>query len=494
MDPSFALELINVFPGSGAPTVRGGYFRLAKPATSTIKFMAELPKPDGSSVMVVGTDTALYSITTAGVVSTITKASPHTNGEFNYTIFNNKIYLCNNAGTATDQAQYWDGSAAQALNLSFTGVSLQNLINVSTYRERLYFVEKNSLNFWYGALKAIGTTATALTSYDTSYTFKHGGYLLHAGTYTNQTAATSQNLFFACTSEGELAFWQGTDPANTTGADPWTLVARYKIGKPLGFRSFIRVNQDIWIVTQQGVVPVSSLFQADPEAAVRVVSDKINPLIASSAKNVPFSYLWSGFTWSAGRRVYISAPISASTSWLLVYSMDSKGWTIFQLYSTTDGLSSCLFNNLPHYGSSNGTIWKGEIGHADRAETSVAGNAINFSYRSAFSFYNARGNYKVFRDIRPILQTQKGLSFSLGLDLDFKRNAIIPVVSTSSGDTTAWGSAWGSPWAAATEYLYDRYAVKGQGNCAAIRFGGSIRDVSCQILSFEVRFEIGGQV
>lgn len=494
MEPSYALELVNIFPGSGAPTVRQGYYKLAKPASSPIKFLAELPKPDNSSFLVTATDTALYSISTSGTVTNITKASAHTDGEFNYTIFNGKIYLCNAATTATDQAQYWDGTAATASNLAFTGVSLQNLINVSSYRERLYFVEKDSLTFWYGGLKVPGTAAAALTSYDTSYTFKHGGYLLHAGSYTNQTAATSQNLFFACTSEGELAFWQGSDPSNTTGTDAWTLVARYKIGKPLGFRSFVRVGQDIWVITQQGIVPISALFQADPEAALRAVSDKINPLISASAKTIPFSYLWGGYTWSTGRRVYITAPISTTSSWMFVYSMDTKGWTIFQLYSTSDGVSSCVFNDRPHYGSTNGTVWKGETGYTDRAESGVKGNSIRFSYRSPFSFYGTRGNFKVFRDIRPILQSQKGISFSLGLDLDFRTSAIISQVSTSSGDATEWGSSWGSAWAASTEYLFDRYSVQGQGHCAAIRFGGAVLDVSCQILSFEVRFEIGGQV
>ena len=494
MEPTYALELINVFPGSGAPTVRKGYYKLSKPSSSAINFMAELPKTDGTSVLVSATDTALYATTTAGVNTTITKASPHTSGEFSYTIFNNKIYLCNNAGSATDQAQYWDGVAATASNLAFTGVSMQNLCNVSSYRERLFFVERNSLTFWYGNLKANGVGASALTSFDTSYTFRFGGKLIFAGSYTNQTASTSQNLFFACTSEGELAFWQGTDPGNTTGTDPWTLVARYKVGKPLGFRAFIRVNQDIWLLTQQGIIPLSALFQADPEAALKMVSEKVNPLIATSASSVPFSYIWGGFTWSIGRRVYVSVPISSGTSWMLVYSMDSKGWTIFQLKETTDCLSSCVFNNLPHYGSSNGTLWKGETGNLDRGDTGGVGFAINFNYRSAFSFYGSRGNFKAFRDVRPILQTQAGLSFNLGIDVDFKRNEIVPAVLTTAGDATDWGDPWGSPWASSTEYLFNRYAVKGQGHCAAIRFSGSLNNVECRILSFEVRFEMGGQV
>ena len=146
MDPSYALELTNVFPGNGLCSVRNGYYKLAKPASTVIKFVAELPKTDGTKLLIAATDTALYSVTTAGVSTTITKASAHTSGEFTSVIFNNKIYLCNNAGTATDQAQYWDGVAAQAANLAFTGVSLQNLCNVSSYRERLYFVERNSMN------------------------------------------------------------------------------------------------------------------------------------------------------------------------------------------------------------------------------------------------------------------------------------------------------------------------------------------------------------
>lgn len=494
MDPSHALELINVFPGNGMSSVRLGYSRLAKPSSSAIKFMGELPRPNGTKLLVAATDTALYSISTGGTVTNITKASPHTNGEFTSVIFNNKIYLCNNAGTGTDQAQYWDGVAAQASNLAFTGVSLENLCSVSSYRERLYFVERNSMNMWYGGLKVPGTAASALTSYDTSYTFKHGGYLIHAGSYTNQTASTSQNLFFACTSEGELAFWQGTDPSNLTGADPWTLVARYKVGKPLGFRAFVRVGADIWVITQQGIVPISALFQADPEMALKAVSEKINPLIASSAKAIPFSYLWGGYSWSVGRRVYITAPISSSSSWMLVYSMDSKGWTIFQLSQTTDGLSSCVFNNLPHYGSSGGIVWTGETGYLDRVQTGIPGTAINFNIRTPFSFYGSRGNYKVFRDIRPVVQTQKGYSFNLGLDLDFKKSVIIPTVTSTAGDATEWGDPWGSSWASSTDYVYDRYATRGQGYCASIRFSGALNNVSLNIFSFEVRYEVGGQV
>ena len=44
------------------------------------------------------------------------------------------------------------------------------------------------------------------------------------------------------------------------------------------------------------------------------------------------------------------------------------------------------------------------------------------------------------------------------------------------------------------EYIFDRYAVKGQGHCAAVRFGGSLKNSTMQILGFEIRYDMGGQV
>jgi hypothetical protein len=160
-----------------------------------------------------------------------------------------------------------------------------------------------------------------------------------------------------------------------------------------------------------------------------------------------------------------------------------------------------VFQELPFYGSSLGIVWKGETGQAD-AITSTTSQSIAFAGRSAFSFYNSRGNYKAFKDIRPLMRTKRGITLSLGLDTDFKRAQTITSVVTPSGTFTPWGSTggsptytpWGSTWSADVEYVFDRFAVKGQGHCAAVRFGGSIKNSTLQILGFEIRFDMGGQV
>lgn len=510
MDPSTALELVNVFPGAGSPTVRLGYEKFATVGSGgPVRFIHELRAKDGSVQLIAATDSKLYSIDTAGTVTDISRATNYSSGAWAREIFANNIYLAN----GVNEAQVYAGSiGTPAQNINATGVTLANLVNVSQYRQRLYFTEKDTCKVWYAPIGATLTTASsALSSYDFQYNFKRGGYLLFTATYTNQTAATSQDLFVACSSEGELIFYHGTDPSDTT--TPWEPVAHYIIGRPLGRKAYIRVNQDIWIITQQGIVPISALFQSDPEQALNAVSYRINPLITQYATQVALSEMWQGFFYPLGRRVYVSLPDSTSTATLLVYAIDTKAWTQFALYSGEHAIASCQFNDLPYYASNTGVIYKGETGYADAVDTSGNAQSILYNIRTAFNFYNSRGNYKAFKDCRPLIKAKAGLTLNLGLDTDFKRQNIISSVTTPASEFTAWGVQWGigagtvdpynppnilptyyQPWSSEVEYLFDRYAIAGQGHCAALRVGGSIKNTPCQFFGFEIRFAMGGQV
>ena len=507
MEPTFALELVNVFPGANAPTVRLGYEQFANIGTATpIVTLTSLQLKDATTQLIAATDSNIYKITTGGVSTSIKGATTVTEGEFQTITYGNNLYLCN----GVDNAKVYTGTG-NVIDVTFTGVSIADLINVTAYKERLYFVEQNTAKVWYGGLQVTGTAGTpALTSFDFQYVFTKGGYLVGVGSFSTNTSMTSQDYFWACSSEGEIVFYNGTYAGDPTS---WALVARYYIGRPLGYRAFVRINNDVWVITEQGIVPISGLFMSDPEAAVQIVSYKVNPLISEYAAVSPFDHQWSGFFWPQGRRVYISIPTTGNSCRFLVYSIDTKGWTQFQLYNDEHAFSSCLFNQKPYYASATGIVWKGETGQAD-AVTATESQAIAYSGRSAFSFYGSRSNYKAFKDIRPILKVKRGVTLNIGLDTDFRRAPTVTAVSTTSGVFTPWGSPWGvapgttlpiapftpvpavtpPPWSADVEYVFDRYATKGQGHCAAVRFGGSLKNSTMQILGFEVRYDMGGQV
>ena len=482
MGSEFALELTNVFPGPGAPITRRGYTQKVNlaPANTAVNTLYPYVKQDGTTELIAvaaGTTPKIYKIvgtTATDITGTTAISTSGTN--MNCQQFGTRLYLCN----GVNNVQVYDGTTVA--DSTFSGVTLSNLINVATYKERLYFVERNTMKFWYGNTQAVGSSA--LNSFDLQYVMKQGGYLLFAGSYTNQVAQTSQDLFWAISSEGEIVFYSGSSPA----ADAWGLVARFVISKPLGFRSFIRVNNDVWILTQQGIIPISALFEADPEQALNVVSARVNPFISQYAKALPLSNRWQGMFWPQGRRIFINVPVSEISAKMLVYSIDTKAWCIYELNNQGDNISLAVADGIPYYGAASGAIYTAENGYTDN------GTPIRFGGRCAFSFFGARGNFKAFKDIRPILRTTKGIVLGVGLDINFQRSQNVDQISTGTGISTPWGSPWGSPWSSGTEYIFNRYAVRGQGHCAAVRFDGTVSSSECQFYGFEVRFDLGGQV
>lgn len=482
MGPEYALELTNVFPGPTAPITRKGYDDLVNlsAAITQVNTLYPYNTQTGTSEIIIvgqGTTRKIYKIvgsTATDITGTTAISSTGTN--MNCEQFGTRLYMCN----GVDNVQVYNGTTVA--DSTFTGIALNNLINVSSYKERLYFVERNSMKFWYGNTQAVG--ASALNSFDLQYVMRRGGYLLFAGSYTNQVSQTSQDLFWAISSEGEIVFYSGSSPAS----DAWGLVARFVIGKPLGFRAFIRVNNDVWILTEQGIISIAALFESDPEQALNVISARINPLISEYAKNFPLSNRWHGVFWPQGRRVFVMLPTSETQTKLLVYSIDTRGWCVYQLAGTGDCITINVVENKPYYGGAQGIVYTGETGYTDN------GQPITFKSRGAFSFFGTRGNYKAFKDIRPLIETTRGISLGCSLDTNFSISGVTSVISTGAGVVTPWGSAWGSPWSSGDEYIFDRFATKGQGHCAAVRFEGSVANSECQFFGFEIRYDVGGQV
>lgn len=482
MAPEYALELVNVFPGPTAPITRKGYQQYVSVAASNQEINTLFPynKTDGTTELIAvaqGTTRRIYKIV-SGTATNITGATAisSTGTNMNCEQFGSRLYMCN----GVDPVQVYDGTSVA--DSTFTGITLSNLINVASYKERLYFVEKNSMKFWYGNTQAVG--ASALNSFDLQYVMRRGGYLMFAGSYTNQVSQTSQDLFWAISSEGEIVCYSGSSPAS----DAWGLVARFIIGKPLGYRAFIRINNDVWILTQQGIISISSLFESDPEQALNVISARINPFIAQAAKQYAVSPRWHGAFWPQGRRIFVNIPSSETTCKMMVYSIDTRGWCTYQLGNVSDGITITVADGTPYYGSATGRIFTGESGYTDN------GIPITFKGRGAFSFFGSRGNYKAFKDIRPLLKTARGISLGCSLDTNFATSSTTDVITTGPGTVTPWGSLWGSPWSSVQEYVFDRFAVRGQGHSAAVRFQGTVSNSECQFFGFEIRYDVGGQV
>lgn len=476
MPENDAMELINLYPAGSVVSIRGGLEDFSTYQSDPVRSLYAFNQSGGTNTLIGCTNNKLV-LMGSGTGTNNTGATTPTLDDWQSTQFGGRIWLVN----GTNNTQYYTGSGSFA-DSAFTGVTSSTLINVSSYKERIYFVKKNSGSVWYGGLKSV---TGALTEFDASYYLKRGGYLVYAGSWTNQLASTSADLFFLCSSEGELLFYSGSYPGDSS----WSLVARYVIGRPMSYRSFVRVDNDVWIVTDQGIVPVSLLFSGGPTVALNSVARKVNPYIQQNAVGVGFNHLWHGVHWPKGKRVYIAVPNTTTNTKLLVCNVETGAWCLYDYDNETGAaLSLALLNGDPYAGNSTGTVRRMENNEDDD------GAAISYRVRMPFNFFGSRGNYKKFLDIRPLIRSRRGISFSTRMDTDFKQGSDFDIISTTSFTSTPWGSAWGSSWSGQTEYLFDRYSVDGQGHCGALRIQGSIMNAPLDFNAFEVRYEVGGQV
>lgn len=474
LPPNDADELINLYPNGSKVSLRGGHQSFCDTGSSPIRSMYVLPLIDGTRQILCATNNTFQRVDT-GTTTAKTGTTTPTSNDWNATVFSHRLFLCN--GVDTLQVYTGSGNCADG---TFTGVTQSTLINVSSYKERLYFVKKDTASFWYPGSKAV---SGACTEFDLQYYFTQGGRLLFAGSYTDRLSSVTQDLFMCCSSEGEVFFYAGDYPGGT-----WALAAKFRIGRPLGYRAFLRVDNDIWILTEQGIVPVSLLFSGGPTVAMNAIGRKVNKRIADFGADVGFSHLWHGFHWATGRRVYIVVPKSSVDTTLLVCNTETGAWCEYRYATAGTAIAIAESGGIPYLGDNVGVVHKAEQNFND------GGAAITYEARLAFNFFGSRGNYKVFKDVRPLLTAGSDVTIGMGIDTDFQRGDNLDTISGGVGGYTAWGASWGSDWSGDVGYLFNRYSLRGQGHCGAIRLSGSVLDAPLEFNAFEVRFEIGGQV
>ena len=477
------LELLNLWPiGSRLVLRKGIEESWLTDADEAVKTLANLILADGTEKLVAAFNEKL-AIQNSATYTSIVGATTPTVNEWQYTVFNNVLYLVN--GTDTPQIYNGTGNCSDA---AFTGTTQANFIFVFAHKERLYFIPKNSASVWYtNNTKAV---SGALTEFPFGYQFKRGGFLVMGGSTTKQSGNLQQDILFALSSQGELLLYQGSFPGDTT----FTIIARYYIGKPLGRRAYVYVENDIWFLTSRGIVPLSILLGSTTSVAANSISKKINPLLKEAAKNIPFSYLYSAKYSELDNMVFINFPITVTDTRQLAINVETGSWTVYKYSVTGAVLSMEISGDHPYFGGNNGKVYLGEEGYNDDEEE------IEFLARGGFNFFGKRGMFKVFKDIRPIIKTQsESINLYLDMDTDFQRVSEYNTITTPSPDPTM-SSPWDSTlwdtgfWSTEDRYLFDRYGLARQGHCGALRVKGSIIDALLEFNAFEIRFEEGTQV
>ena len=473
MKPEDAISLVNVFPEAGYGIVRKGY---ARHATTTMAAVRSLMVWHGDDDFIfAGAGDTIWGVTNSGAGTA--DVTGQTNVDYQWTNIQTaggQFLLCVNGA---DKMNAYDGSAWSVPVI--TVADSADFTNICQFKERLWFAKRDSLDLYYLGLQSI---AGAATLYPLGSVVSKGGYVVGLGTFSRDAGDGPDDFFVIVTNNGEVVMYQGTDPNSIT---TWSLVGVFNCGKPIGRRSMVRLNGDLGIITQDGIVSAQALLQFDRASIQKAsITGKIQTLFSQYAQNYFGNFGWQPCVYPTSRYLIINIPtVTDQVQTQLVMNTVTGQWGQFTgLYG---GCWVTAGNNL-YFGGNDGVVYQADNGYQDD------GNAIPFDVQSSWQMVNGATN-KFWKMVKPTMLIGGGVSYAVGVDVDFKIN---PLVADNSNPSPTMGMVWPWTWPGrwgGQKQLDSSWRTVGAiGTWSSIHMSGTVNGGGCQINSFETVYERGG--
>lgn len=440
MEPTDARKLLNWFPTTTDCELRGGQADYATGITGTVETLAVYNQMSGTNKMYAVSDTDVYDVSSAGAATA--QSATVTDGKFQHINFgdgtNNWLILVN----GVDAPLYYEGttwlSVTGVTSPALTGLTTTNIIHVNEYQGRLFFIEKDTLSFWY---LAAGAAGGALTEFDLSSLCTQGGYLMWMATWSFDSGDGPDDAAVFMTSEGEVIVYRGTNPSS---AYDWVLTGVYQIGKPLGRRSFIKYEGDLIAITQNGAYPMSMALQSSDKRTA--LTNKIEKAFNSAARDYGSNFGWEATYLPLRSAILFNIPAAVGgIHYQYVMNTITKSWCEFDSW---DGECFVEYNDELYYGAST-VVRKAWTGTSDDGADIVAIG------KTAFNYFGNTSQQKRFTLFRPLFQVNGAFDFLSGLDVDFSDNEITGLSTYSASASAIWDTAiWDSAsWVSGLEVV-----------------------------------------
>ena len=487
MAPTDAYELENLFPTVSNVVLRGGYNNHVTGFPGQVETLlsysgAATNKLFGISV------TSIYDATTAGAVGAAV-VTGLANARWEYinvaTAGGNYLYLVN----GTDSPLLYNGSTWTAITAistpAITGVTTTELSNITLFKNRVWFVQKDTLKAWYLPTLSVGGAANYI---DLSSIAKEGGYIVAAGTWTLDAGyGVDDNLVFI-TNNGEVMVFRGTDPSS---ASTWALVGVWSIGAPVSKRCMLKYGGDLLILTLDGLVPLAAALQSsrlDPRVNL---SDKIQGAFTAATSTYQNNFGWDILFNPKNNAIWVNIPVQTGASQeQYVMNTITQSWTKFTGWAAN---VFELYNDDPYFGGNTfvAQAWTG--GTASTSYIDGTNNIVTNALQ-AFNYYGSPGVKKYFTRARPSIFTSGTPAIFIGINVDFDTSdttgsvSYTPSSTQSYWDTAVWDSGvWGSNAVITNNWQ----GVTGIGYCGGVRFKSTSRNLPIEWAATDVVYQTG---
>lgn len=449
-------------------------------------------------VKMAGTNTpsAITSITHIGTQATVNCTTPHGLVNGNYVVMSG-VDVAQYNGTFmvtvldADSFRYTMATAPATdptIFGSYTiiygsfGSNPNNFIQVNLFKNRLYFVEKETLNAWYLPLDSISGELKPLYFGGIA---TQGGKLQAMGTWTLDAGQGADDYAVWATSMGEVIVFNGTDPNSTTD---WALKGVWQFGYVFNNRCFYKFGGDLLLMSQDGLIPLTGSLQSSRLDPRVFLTDKIFYEISQQVQFNSERFGWQILYYAKPNMLIINIPDPNGTKQFVMHNI-SKAWSSFEGINAACWelkYDQCYFGGDGYVGQ----FW--ESGSDD-------GELISATCQQAYSYFDMVGQQKRFTMVRPTFFIDAGVpAYFAAINTDFNSNNYLGKVIfnpdfTSVGvwDVAIWDqSVWGGSFTPFSEWT----GVQGIGYAAGVNISIISKDTEIRWVSTDYVMEKGGVV
>lgn len=469
-----AVTLTNVFPEANYVTVRGGYTSFATGMTNPIRSLMAWYGTNGSDKIFAAESTKIWSITGGGAATSVVTGLTSADWQWTNITTPGGSYLV--LANGSDSVRNYDGTSWTAP--AITNVTSSTLVNVTLFKQRLWFAQVNSLSVWYLPTSSIAGAASELPL---GSIFRRGGYVMSIGTFSQDSGDGLDDYLAIITSNGEIAVYQGTDP---TSASTFALVGVFQTGKPLGRRCAVRINGDLTIVTADGVMSMQALLQFGRESSQKAaITAKIQTLFGQNSKLYSSNFGWQAITYPKARYLIVNVPqVTNTTQTQFVMNTVTGAWCQF---TNLNGGCWVVANDTLYFGGNAGVVYQADSGYQDNA------SAINWEIQTSWQQPGGARN-KRFSLVTATMLTGSGVSYAIGVDVDFSVSTPTGTVAAQTVTGNAWPWTWPGSWGGLNVLDHRPQSVGAIGTWASIHMVGQIAGGGCNINGFDLLGEFGG--
>ncbi len=441
MPPMDARQLTNWYVDGDHVRVRDGFAHWSAGVSSAaVETLIEFRDADTDQLLAAG-DGKLVNVTTAGSPSDI--ASGFSSNFWQGENFAGYLTLVN----GEDAPRYWNGSTLSTGSWTGAGLTAANLIDVHNYTSRLFFVEKDTSAYWYGAVGNV--TGGTLNKVDLGQITRRGSSLATIKSLSVDGGEDIRDYIAFIFFSGEVLVYQGTDPSDATA---WALYGRYYVSPLVSRRAVIEDMGDVVVLTKNGPVSLSEVMKTGSVDRMdqHPVYGKIRPLFRDYVKLYGNNTGWEATRSSDGEMMIFNIPTSPTleTAEQIVLNTLTGAWVQWDIPARTwSAFGDTMMLGMFSQGAAwDDAIWDavdwgagGTVSYLSGASDN--GSAITATARTAFTHLGQRGRTKDVTQVKPVIRAEGSLTAKIGVDYDYAETPI-----ASQADRTLIASGGASEW------------------------------------------------